>query len=143
MDSNNRFHEFLFARYNVRIKITNISTKDNRSTNVEFDTEFGNCRAVWVGAEPILGYSYDVEVDIPFILKWGYDIFPQQEQILQIKINEKSISLIGVLHSIEDNLASLNLKNNIILIETEGTPFVEGIFVELVVEKIVVYNSNT
>ncbi len=126
----------------MRVKITKVFIENDKGIGVEFNTELGNCKGGWMGVEPIVGGIYEIEIEIPCTLKWGHDILLAQNKIFQIKINENNISLIGMLETTEDNFSSLKLGNDIVLLETEGTPFEEKKFVEILTNELIVYDIN-
>jgi hypothetical protein len=126
----------------MRAKITKIFIENDNGVDIEFSTELGNCKGVWVGVKPIVGGIYEIEIEIPYTLKWGHDILLTQNKIFQMKINENNISLIGILESIEENFSSLKLGNDIVLLETEGNPFEEKKFVELLADRLLLYDVN-
>jgi hypothetical protein len=126
----------------MRVKITKIFAENEEGIDVEFSTELGNCKGIWQGLKPIIGGIYEIEIEIPYALKWKHDIFLAQNKIFQIRINESNVSLIGILESNEGNFSSLKLGNDIVLLETEGIPFEEKKFIEILTEKLLIYDIN-
>lgn len=126
----------------MKVTISKIFSGKNIDTEVEFSTEFGRCRAFWIRGKPAIEDTYEVEIEISSLLQWGKDISHFLHQLFQIQENEQNVSLIGILDFIEDNVFSLRLGTDIILIEAEGVPFEKGMFVEVVAEKIVAYDIN-
>ncbi len=90
----------------------------------------------------MVGGIYEIEIEIPRMLKWGHDILLAQNTIFQMKINENIVSLIGILESVEDNFPVLKLGNDIVLLATEGIPFEEKTFIEILTDKLVVCDIN-
>jgi hypothetical protein len=126
----------------MRVTITKVFIENNKDIEVEFNTELGNCKGIWMGVKPIVGSIYEIEIEIPYTLKWGIDIFLAQDKLFQIKINENNISLIGTLETIEENFSSLKLDNDIVLLEAEGTPFEEKGFLEVFTNKLLLYDTS-
>jgi hypothetical protein len=126
----------------MKVTITKIFIENKRGCEVEFKTELGNCKGVWMGVKPLIGETYEIEIEIPYMLKWGRDILLAQNQMVQIKINEHNISLIGILETTNDNFLALKLGNDIVLLEAEGTPFEEKNFIEVLTNDLVLYDTN-
>lgn len=126
----------------MRAKITQVSIDDNQVSRVEFDTEFGKCRALWMGKKPVLGNVYEVEIEINAILKWGVDILYFGNKVFQIDVNENEVFLVGILDSFDGNIVTLKFGNDFILIETKGTSFKEGNFVKVITKEILIYDIN-
>lgn len=127
----------------MRVTIEKILTEKKDGIAVECRTEFGSWRASWVGEKPVPGNMYDIEIDIPSILTWGNDIVLCEQRTFEMKENEKTISLIGLVDSVEDNLFSLRLGKDSISIEVEGMSFNQGAWIEIIVKNLIIYDCNT
>lgn len=66
---------FVQIRRGEEMKIIIKSFEENNAEKeVEFSSEFGEGTALWQGTLPKEGIAYDVEIEIPNVLKWGKDI---------------------------------------------------------------------
>lgn len=127
----------------MRVKITKVLAENKNGIDVEFSTELGNCKGRWLGVKPLVGSSYEIEIEIPSTLKWRHDILLAQDKIFRIGMNKNNISLIGILESNENNFSSLQLGNTIVLLETEGIPLFQGKeFVEILTDVLLLYDTN-
>ncbi len=126
----------------MRATIEKILIEKKDGIAVECRTEFGSWRALWVGEKPVLGNMYDIEIDIPSIFAWGNDIVLCEQRTFEMKENEQTVSLIGMVDSVEDTLFSLKLGKDSISIEAEGMPFNQGAWVEIIVKYLAVYDCN-
>ena len=126
----------------MKIQITKVFTENAKKIVVEFSSLVGECKAIWMGGKPSLGNIYDVEIDVESKLTWGEDILLSNSETYQINCTNNYISLVGKLVAVEeDNSAAMQIENDIILLETFGSPFKEGSFVEIITNEILVYDT--
>lgn len=116
----------------------------NGEIKVAFSSEFGEGIALWQGAIPKVGIPYDVELEIPNVLKWGKDIHGTNLQQYSIKIQNNRVCLEGKLESVsdEDGCCVVRFGNSIILIETEGVPSAVQSFLSLETDNVIFYDNN-
>ncbi|MGG0824920.1 hypothetical protein ABE099_18810 [Paenibacillus turicensis] len=118
--------------------------ENNEETKVVFSSEFGEGTAWWQGALPKEGMSYDVEIEIPNVLKWGKDIHETNTHLYSIKIINNRVCFEGEFESIsdEDGCMVVRFGNSIILLETEGVPPGVQSFLRFEIDKLIMYENN-
>jgi hypothetical protein len=124
----------------MKIEITAVYTDKFNTLLVDFRSHIGECKAIWVGQKPILGNSYDIEIDVVDKLLWGENILLYNGETFKIQYKDDHISLVGKLIAVEEKgCAVTKLDNDIMLLETFGEPFEVGRFIEILPHKIVAY----
>jgi len=118
--------------------------KSNEEIKVEFSSKFGEGIASWQGVMPKEGISYDVELEIPNVLKWGKDIHRINSQLYSIQLLNNRVCFEGKLESFseEDGCCAIRLGDSIILLETEGTPSEVQSFLRFETENVIIYEDN-
>lgn len=90
---------------------------------VDFSSDFGSSCAVWAGEKPVLGSSYDVEIDIDDDLVWGEDIVTTSKSTCMVSSSENKLCLVAkVISSESDGCLSVALGNSVLLLDVEGLP---------------------
>lgn len=101
----------------MNVKISDILDKHKVVVQVE-NNEFV---AEWDGDTPEKNESYVVEMDIDDELIWETNICFSSENNNLIILNDKEIKIVAKLdYNSEDNLATLNIYDSIVLIDVEG-----------------------
>lgn len=118
--------------------------ENNEETKVVFSSEFGEGTALWQGALPKEGMSYDVEIEIPNVLKWGKDINETNSHLYSIKIINNRVCFEGKFESIsdEDGCMVVRFGNSILLLETEGVSPGAQSFLRFEIDKLIMYENN-
>jgi hypothetical protein len=128
----------------MRVVIKNYEAS-NKETKVVFSSVYGEGIALWQGANPDEGITYDVEVEIPNVLEWGKDIHETNtNDLYSIKISNKLVCFEGKLESVseEDGCCVVRIGESIILLETKGIPSEVGSFLRFETENVVFYENN-
>ncbi|MFU8646683.1 hypothetical protein ACNA06_05070 [Lysinibacillus sp. RSDA_15] len=118
--------------------------ESNEEIKVVFSSKFGEGIALWQGAIPKEGNSYDVELEIPNLLKWGKDIQGKKSNCFLIEILDNKVCFEGTLESIseEDGCCVVRLGDSIILLETEGVPLEVQSYLRFETDNIILYENN-
>ena len=104
------------------------------------NTKYGVLSLKWQGELPLVNHEYDVEFDINETLYWNKDIVLSQTEDYLIKSRDNSISLYGVLESIDsDGYTVLRIDNNIVTFIAKGVAFKVGSKIEVCVDSITAY----
>lgn len=117
---------------------------DHNELNVSFHSANGDGIALWKGATPEVGEVLDVEFDLDDIFSWGKNITPSSASTSKIE-NKNGVTFITaqLIQRAGDECAALKLGSSIILIELE-VPIVYGSnFVEVRINRIYLYPTNT
>lgn len=118
--------------------------ESNSEIKVEFSTEYGEGIAFWQGAQPKKGFAYDVELEIPDVLKWGKDINRTNSKFYSIEILNNRVCFEGKLESYSgnDGCCIIRFGDSIILLETEGNPSEVQSFLRFETENVIIYENN-
>ena len=118
--------------------------ESNDEIKVAFSCEFGEGIAVWQGMIPKEGNSYDVELEISNVLKWGKDIHGTNSHLYSIEILNNRVCFEGKLESAsdEDGCCVVRFGDSIILLETEGIPSELQSFLRFETDSVIIYENN-
>ncbi|KGR84257.1 hypothetical protein [Lysinibacillus odysseyi] len=118
--------------------------ESNEEIKVAFSSNFGEGIALWQGAIPKEGNSYDVELEIPNLLKWDKDIQETKSHCYLIEILDNRVCFEGKLESFseEDSCCVVRLGDSIILLETEGVPSEVQSYLRFETDNIILYENN-
>ena len=103
----------------MRIRVESLEQAGQVAT-VSFTCLVGSARARWMGGVPIVSVDYEVELEVPGILKWG-------EQIVETKQTRPAISqqaaqalIVGTLSAMRsEGVAEVRVGDDIILVEVD------------------------
>ncbi|MBI6871797.1 hypothetical protein [Clostridium aciditolerans] len=126
------------------VKIVNILEKGSKSYKVIVELDNENIVAEWDGNKPEKNREYDVELDIDENFTWGKNIVSTTKNKSLIRQSGKYITIVAKLDfNYEDNFASIDMNESVILIELEGLQHnVSGECVELNCRTINVHDTN-
>ena len=104
--------------------------KNENATIVSFTSEFGDAYAQWTGEEPwkgeepLIGATYNVEIDIDEDLIWDVNIFASSKNRCSIQVDsDGKIKFTGCLESLEDDgYAILRMGDYIIAFMADSLP---------------------
>lgn len=119
--------------------------ESNEKIKVSFSSKYGEGIALWQGAIPKEGISYDVELEIPNVLKWGSDIHGINSYLYSIEIlNNRVVCFKGKLESVseEDGCCVVRFGDSIILLDTEGVPLEVQSFLRFETENVIIYENK-
>lgn len=129
----------------MNILIKNINIK-NEACYVEFISNYGFAKALWQGEVPQIEISYDVEIEIPTILRWGDEIRLGATNELKnmLTLKKDKIFICGVIESvdiIDDNkTCEIRVGDSLIIVDVEGIPDnMVGKTISITTENIVLY----
>lgn len=127
----------------MEIKINEVNHKSLKCY-VIFSTEFGNSKALWNGeTPPEVNKGYFVEFEVPGILRWGEDIIISDKKEYVIKMDNGITQLAGMVESVdEDGYTVVRIDENIITLETEGSPFPIETFVIVKTDNLILFDVN-
>ncbi|MDQ0110678.1 hypothetical protein [Paenibacillus harenae] len=127
----------------MKVVIKNLE-ESKEEIKVVFSSQFGDGIALWQGAIPKEGSSYDVELEIPDVLKWGKDIQEINSHLYSIKILNNKVCFAGKLESVsdEDGCCVVRFGDSIFLLETDGFPLEGGSFLRFETENVIIYENN-
>ncbi|MBP1903700.1 hypothetical protein J2Z32_000312 [Paenibacillus turicensis] len=124
--------------------IINSYEENNEKIKVVFSSEFGEGIALWQGTHPKEGMSYDVELEIPNVLKWSKDIHETNSHLYSIKTINNRVCFEREFESVsdEDGCMVVRFGNSIILLETEGVPTGVQSFLRFETDNLIIYENN-
>lgn len=103
-------------KLNMRISVKNIIKNHIGKYEVNFISDFGECKGNWCVGEPKIK-DYFVELDIPKVTVDGVKI-PQNKKCI-LRLEEPYVLIQGKLEGYEeDGLATIRLQDSIICFET-------------------------
>ncbi len=92
-------------------------------STVTFESPHGWGTAQWVGLRPEEGARRQVELAIPGVLTWGYEVAGSQEEDEAIFEEEGRVCLVGrVRWSGEDGVTALQLGSDLVLVAIANPP---------------------
>ncbi|BBA35527.1 hypothetical protein sS8_3590 [Methylocaldum marinum] len=105
----------------MNIQVLEVHKRD--CLEVVFQGDIGRGIANWIGPCPEVNASYEVELEIHEVLKWGESIIPAGNDIELIEQTKMGYSIVGKVITVEaDGCIAVRLSGSIVLVETEGTP---------------------
>lgn len=108
----------------MKVKIIKISIC-NSKTKVVCQTDYGNVSLYWMGSNPQVDQTYEVELESNETLIWNKNIFVSQEKNT-IYDENNSIKIVGALESIDaDGYLILRIDNSIVTFMSKEIPMVE------------------
>jgi hypothetical protein len=118
--------------------------ESSEGIKVSFSSEFGEGIALWQGEIPKKGISYDVELEIPNVLKWGSDIQRINSHLYSMETLNNRVCFEGKLESVceEDGCCVVRFGDGTILLDTEGVPSEVQSFLRFETENIIIYDNN-
>ena len=107
----------------MKIKVLEINEYGKDEILITFSSAHGSAHGFWMGRNPEINKSYDVEFDIPQTLVWGMDIKEAEYDECKIWCENDHINIRAMFHSFDDNgCLTMRLGESLILAETEGDP---------------------
>ncbi|WP_093414785.1 MULTISPECIES: hypothetical protein [unclassified Pseudomonas] len=104
----------------MKVSIESIFTGEGE-IRVRFNCALGTAEALWVGAPPQCGESYDVEFDVDETLEWGVKITSTSNTVPLFERIGNCVKIVAKLVSIEaNNTAVIDIGGAIILIEVSN-----------------------
>ncbi len=118
--------------------------QENGKVEVEFSTQFGRAKGLWMDDLPKVEQSYDIEISIDDVLQWGVDIFKAGDNNFLLQEAENNLFLLqGTLENYEeDGLSVIRLGNSILMVETTGEPQPIGSPVGMKVKTLKVFDTK-
>lgn len=106
------------------VTILKAVSQEDGQIEVEFSSQFGRAKGLWMDDLPKVEQSYDVEINIDDVLQWGGDIYKTQEDKFMLQETESDLLLQGTLENYDegDGLSIIRLGNSILMIDTAGEP---------------------
>lgn len=116
---------------------------NSNKINIRFTSEYGSSCACWVGASPIIGEVYDVELEIDDALVWGENLSQAEADKHAIALEEDMFILTGTVISLEeDGCLSIALGESVVLLEVYNAPeYISGL-VECRASNVRMYSTN-
>ena len=107
----------------MRLRVKRIVEIKPDAATVSFSTHLGDASGQWVGELPTVGGNYEVEIEVPGVLKWNTEISETQRTVESVFEENSQVCIVGRLQSIDDDgVAAIQLCNDILLVEIVGTP---------------------
>jgi len=107
----------------MRLRVNRIVEIKPGAATVSFGTQLGDASGQWVGDLPIVGGNYEVEIEVPGVLKWNTEISETQSTVESVFEENSRVCIVGRLLAIDDDgVAAIELCGDIILVEIVGTP---------------------
>ncbi|PEW82802.1 hypothetical protein CN445_27475 [Bacillus cereus] len=128
----------------MNVNIVDISEKLLDGYKVLVQVASNQYIAEWDGDKPKKSENYTVEIDIDDEFIWNTNIAFSDENANAIIQNDEGIKVITKLdYNSEDNLASLNIYDSVVLIDLEGIEQdISNEWVEIQCTSIKVFNTN-
>jgi hypothetical protein len=127
----------------MRVHVDSLAHSSLLGTVVSFHTALGSASATWVGGEPDICGTYEVETQIRDTMEWGRTAVPQQGTQEALTSSETSVTLQGELISVDGRAAVLRIGDSLALFEAVGTPPPPGTYVRIEFATLYLYDSNT
>ena len=125
----------------MQITITKIVNHNTGRINFQMDHD--DCFGYWVGTMPIVGHSYDVEINIPTVLHFDSEIVATQERSPSfIEKPQDDVFLIGQLEDINEDVAILRYKKSLLMLTVKGEPFPPNTWVCIGPIRLMLYDTN-
>ncbi|NVM01685.1 MAG: hypothetical protein HWN67_05090 [Candidatus Helarchaeota archaeon] len=129
----------------MKIIVKRIIEQSNDRVLIWFETDFGSGAAEWDGETPKIGSKYFIEFGINDKFVWGENIRKSIEEKPLIDYKDKNLMIQGKVDQIYDDgviVISLSPSNSIML-DLENTNFIKsGDFIEIIANKVKLFNSN-
>ena len=126
----------------MKVKILDVQ-EESTGNIVSFCSEYGSASAIWMGRCPEKNSEYFVEIEIPEKLKWEKHIVVATEHSYALGSFSEGIYFVGVLEGVgEDGCCCLRVGDSIVLLEIEGGPIVEGVFVQIRTVIVIAYEVS-
>ncbi|PGZ06049.1 hypothetical protein COE30_22285 [Bacillus cereus] len=128
----------------MNVKIVDILEKLLDGYKVLVQVASNQFIAKWDGDKPEKNENYNVEIDIDDEFIWNTNIAFSDENANAIIQNDEGIKVIAKLeYNSEDNLASLNIYDSVVLIDLEGIEQdIANEWVEMQCTSIKLFNTN-
>ncbi|WP_242276656.1 hypothetical protein [Bacillus cereus group sp. BfR-BA-01445] len=128
----------------MNVKIVDISEKLIDGYKVLVQVDSSQFIAEWDGDKPEENENYNVEIDIDDEFIWNTNIAYSDENANAIIQNDEAFKVIAKLdYNSEDNLATLNVYDSIVLIDIEGIEQdIANEWVEMQCTSIKLFNTN-
>ncbi|MDA1641847.1 MULTISPECIES: hypothetical protein [Bacillus cereus group] len=128
----------------MNVKILDISEKLIDGYKVLVQVDSSQFIAEWDGDKPEENENYNVEIDIDDEFIWNTNIAYSDENANAIIQNDEAFKVIAKLdYNSEDNLATLNVYDSIVLIDIEGIEKdITNEWVEMQCTSIKLFNTN-
>ncbi|PFK31609.1 hypothetical protein COJ18_23750 [Bacillus cereus] len=128
----------------MNVKVVDISEKLLDGYKVLVQVESSQFIAEWDGDKPEKNENYNVEIDIDDEFIWNTNIAFSDENANAIIQNDEGFKVIAKLdYNSEDNLATLNVYDSIVLIDIEGIEQdIAKEWVEMQCTSIKLFNTN-
>ncbi|HFJ9448165.1 hypothetical protein JOY42_25830 [Bacillus tropicus] len=128
----------------MNVKILDISEKLIDGYKVLVQVDSSQFIAEWDGDKPEENENYNVEIDIDDEFIWNTNIAYSDENANAIIQNDEAFKVIAKLdYNSEDNLATLNVYDSIVLIDIEGIEQdIANEWVEMQCTSIKLFNTN-
>ncbi|MDM5234880.1 hypothetical protein QUF83_01160 [Bacillus cereus] len=128
----------------MNVKIVDILEKLLDGYKVLVQVTSNQFIAKWDGDKPEKNENYNVEIDIDDEFIWNTNIAFSDENANAIIQNDEGIKVIAKLeYNSEDNLASLNIYDSVVLIDLEGIEQdIANEWVEMQCTSIKLFNTN-
>lgn len=125
------------------VKIVRVVSQENGQIEVEFSTQFGHAKGLWMDGVPEVEQSYDVEINVDDVLQWGVNINEAQDNKFVLQETEKDLFIQGTLENYEeDGLSIVRLGNSILMINTTGEPVTIGSSVCMKVKTLKLFDTH-
>jgi hypothetical protein len=108
----------------VLVTILKAVSQEDGQIEVEFSSQLGRAKGLWMDDFPKVEQSYDVEINIDDVLQWGVDISNTQEDKFMRQETESDLWLKGTLENYDEGegLSIIRFGNSILMIDTTGDP---------------------
>ena len=106
------------------VTILKAVSQEDGQIEVEFSSQLGRAKGLWMDDFPKVEQSYDVEINIDDVLQWGIDIYNMQEDKFMLQETERDLLLQRTLDNYDEGegLSIIRLGTSILIIDTTGEP---------------------
>lgn len=128
----------------MKIKIVDIEKKEGK-TIVTYESEYGSANAFWEGDSPQREKEYFVEIEVSGVLGWGDDIYQSEVEKTGIgEIIDTNTIFNGYLESVdEDGYTTIRIGDSILCVQTKGESCPIGTFVEIIADKVTIFDTDS
>lgn len=128
----------------MQISITRTVTDDQGRIWVSFESPLGQGQGLWKeDMSPDVGSVCHVEIDVPGIFQWGFDLTPAEAELYALQADGELVYLCVQVESLsDDGCLSVYLADDIVLLDTLGVPDSVHGFVRVRAPRIELYDAH-
>jgi len=125
------------------MQVTISAVSDGEHPIVLFDSALGTGRGRWMVGKPRSGTTYDVEFKMPY-LRWAEQIFLSDLSRPRIAMASDQLLITLQIERVDvEGVFELRLGESVVLMETTGIPAGPGDWIDVRLQALDLYDTNT